>query len=104
MGMYTKIYNLKFAAPREAKIASTFLAEEAAGTIRDCNVHSLHVFLDQDAAICMTVCFGEMADMRSFAGRMGPVIDDLKGSFQIRITELAAVSVFSFERDVPEAA
>ena len=104
MSMYTKIFNLKFVSAREAKIASTFLSEEAAETLHSVNAQSLHIFLDHDAAICMTACFDTMSDMRRFTALMEPVIEDLKGSFQIRITDLAAVSIFSFERDVPAMA
>ncbi len=97
--MFCKVYNLEFASIGEAKGGVSFLSEQIGGVISESNIASLSILLDKKGGVSVTVRFDAMEAMAEFAQKKAPVFSELRQKFPVRINELSAVAVFSFERE-----
>lgn len=97
--MYTKLYTLRFPSLTEAKVAVSFLSEEIASAIADHDIASANILLEKEGSITVMVRFDTMEEMKSFTRRRSAMLESLKKSFPLRLTETASVAVFTFERE-----
>ena len=67
--MYAKIYNLKFVRPSDAKVASSYFAENLAKFIRPCNMQSINISLGPCGSLSITAKFESGGDLKSFEAK-----------------------------------
>ena len=60
--MYAKIYNLKFVKPSDAKVASSYFAENLTKFIRPCNMQSINISLGPCGSLSITAKFESGGD------------------------------------------
>ena len=85
--MYAKVFNLKFVEPTDAKVASSYFAENLAKFIRPCNVQSINISLGRCGSLTITVKFDSGSDLKTFE------------SFNFIQTNYAGVYIFTFEAE-----
>ena len=76
--MYAKIYNLKFVNPTDAKVASSYFAENLAKFIRPCNMQSINISLGPCGSLSITAKFDSGTGWPSFS-------EALPGAFKTKI-------------------
>ena len=79
--MYAKVFNLKFVKPTDAKVASSYFAENLAKFIRPCNMQSISISLGPCGSLTRTAKFDSGSDLKTFESRSKSVFDDIKTSF-----------------------
>ena len=97
--MYAKVYNLKFVKPTDAKVASSYFAENLAKFIRECNMQSINISLGACGSLSVTAKFGSSSDLKNFESKSRPVFDDIKNSFDYILTNFSGVYVYSYEAE-----
>ena len=97
--MYAKVFNLKFVEPTDAKVASSYFAENLAKFIRPCNVQSINISLGRCGSLTITVKFDSGSDLKTFESRSKAVFDDIKKSFNFIQTNYAGVYIVTFEAE-----
>ena len=97
--MYAKIYNLKFVKPSDAKVASSYFAENLAKFIRSCNMQSINISLGPCGSLSITAKFESGGDLKSFEAKSKTVFSDIKNSFDFVQTNFSGVYVYSFEAE-----
>ena len=97
--MYAKIYNLKFVKPSDAKVASSYFAENLAKFIRPCNMQSINISLGPCGSLSITAKFGSGGDLKSFEAKSKIVFSDIKNSFDFVQTNFSGVYVYSYEAE-----
>lgn len=97
--MYAKVYNLKFVNPTDAKIASSFFAENLAKFIRSCNMQSINVSLGPCGSLAISTRFENSLDLKSFEAKSKTVFDDIKRSFDYIQTNFSGVYIYSYEAE-----
>ena len=97
--MYAKIYNLKFVKPSDAKVASSYFAENLAKFIRPCNMQSINISLGPCGSLSITAKFESGVDLKSFEAKSKIVFSDIKNSFDFVHTNFTGVYVYSFEAE-----
>ena len=97
--MYAKIYNLKFVKPSDAKVASSYFAENLAKFIRPCNMQSINISLGPCGSLSITAKFEGGGDLKSFEAKSKTVFSDIKNSFDFVQTNFSGVYVYSYEAE-----
>ena len=97
--MYAKIYNLKFVKPTDAKVASSYFAENLAKFIRPCNMQSINISLGPCGSLSITAKFDSGGDLKLFEAKSKIVFSDIKNSFDFVQTNFSGVYVYSFEAE-----
>ena len=64
--MYAKVFNLKFVKPTDAKVASSYFAENLAKFIRPCNMQSVSISLGPCGSLTITAKFDSGSDLKTF--------------------------------------
>jgi hypothetical protein len=97
--MYAKVYNLKFVNPTDAKIASSFFAENLAKFIRSCNMQSINVSLGPCGSLAISTKFESSMDLKNFEAKSRSVFDDIKKSFNYIQTNFSGVYIYTYEAE-----
>ena len=64
--MYSKIYNLRFVKPTDAKVASSYFVENLSKFIRICNMQSINISVEPYGNISITARFDSSSDLKNF--------------------------------------
>lgn len=102
--MFCKVYNLEFSSIKEAKIGVSYLSEEIGGAIAEWNIASLNILLDKRGTVSISVRFDSLEEMEGFSKNKLEIFADLKDSFSLKVKEMSAVAVYSFEREATSVA
>ena len=97
--MYAKIYNLKFLNPTDAKIASSYFAEQLSKFIRVCNMQSINISLGACGSMSITAKFDSSSDLKSFEKKSKIVFDDINKSFNYKLTNYSGVYIYTYEAE-----
>ena len=97
--MYAKVFNLKFVKPTDAKVASSYFAENLAKFIRPCNMQSISISLGPCGSLTITAKFDSGSDLKMFESKSKSVFDDIKTSFDFIQTNYSGVYVYTFEAE-----
>ena len=97
--MYAKVYNLKFVTPTDAKVASSYFAENLAKFIRSCNMQSINVSLGPCGSLSISTKFDSSMDLKNFEAKSKPVFDDIKKSFNYIQTNFSGVYIYTYEAE-----
>ena len=71
--MYAKVFNLKFVKPTDAKVASSYFAENLAKFIRPCNMQSISISLGPCGSLTVTAKFDSGSDLKMFESKSNAV-------------------------------
>ena len=97
--MYAKVLNLKFVKPTDAKVASSYFAENLSKFIRPCNMQSLSISLGPCGSLTITAKFDPESDLKTFELRSKTVFDDIKSSFDFIQTNCSGVYIYKFQAE-----
>ena len=64
--MYSKVYNLKFVIPTDAKVTSFYFVENLSKFIRICNMQSINISIETYGIISITAKFDSGSDLKNF--------------------------------------
>ena len=97
--MYAKVFNLKFVKPTDAKVTSSYFAENLAKFKCPCNMQSISISLGPCGSLTITAKFDSGTDLKTFELRSKTVSDDIKKSFDFIQTNYAGVYIHTFESE-----
>jgi hypothetical protein len=97
--MYAKVFNLKFVKPTDAKVASSYFAENLSKFIRPCNMQSLSISLGPCGSLTITAKFDSGPDLKMFESQSKSVFEDVKTSFNFMQTNYSGVYTYTFEAE-----
>ena len=97
--MDAKVFNLKFVKPTDAKVASSYFAENLSKFIRPCNMQSVSIALGSCGSLTITAKFDSGIDLKTFESRSKTVFDDIKTSFDFIQTNYSGVYIYTFEAE-----
>ena len=81
--MYSKVYNLKFVIPTDAKVTSFYFVENLSKFIRICNMQSINISIEPYGNISITVRFDNSSDLKNFKTKSKSIFSDVQGSFHL---------------------
>ena len=64
--MYSKVYNLRFVKPTDAKVASSYFVENLSKFIRTCNMQSINISMGPCGNMSITAKFDNSSDLKTF--------------------------------------
>ena len=91
--MYAKVFNFKFVKPTDAKVASSYFAENLAKFIRPCNMQSIGISLGPCGSLTITAKFNSGSDLKTFELRLKTVFDDITSSLDFIQTNYLGVYI-----------
>jgi|TARA_B110000093_G_C12545938_1_gene235779 hypothetical protein len=97
--MYAKVYNLKFLNPTDAKIASSYFAEQLSKFIRICNMQSINVSLGACGSMSITAKFETSSDLKTFESKSKAAFEDISKSFNYKVNNYSGVYVYTYEAE-----
>ena len=97
--MYAKVYNLKFLSPTDAKIASSYFAEQLSKFIRICNMQSINVSLGACGSMSITAKFETSSDLKSFETKSKSAFNDISKSFCFKVSNYSGVYIYTYEAE-----
>lgn len=97
--MLAKIYLLRFADLNQARYAASFISEGMGGLIADYNVTGLSVFLRKEGAVHVIARFDNEPDFRRLQANRPKIVAEMQRRFPCVIEDIAAVTVYSYERE-----
>ena len=83
----------------QAKVASSYFAEDLAKFIRSCNMQSIGISLGPCGSLTITAKFDVGSDLKMFESRSKSVFEDIKTSFDFIQTNYSGVYLYTFEAE-----
>ena len=81
--MYSKVYNLRFVKPTDAKVASSYFVENLSKFIRTCNMQSINISKEFYGNISITARFDNSSHLKNFKTKSKSIFSDVQGSFHL---------------------
>jgi hypothetical protein len=97
--MLAKIYQLRFADVNQARYAATYISEGTGGLISEFNVCGLTVLLRKEGAVQVIARFDNQVDFLRLQANRPKIMGDIQKRFPCVIEDIAAVTVYSYERE-----
>ncbi len=97
--MLAKIYNLRFQNLNDARHAATYISEGMGGLVGELNISGLTVLLRKEGVVQAIARFDTQEDFIRVQAKRPDVIGLLQKQFPCMIEDIAAVTVYSYERE-----
>lgn len=97
--MLAKIYVLRFTNLNDARHAAATMSEAMAGIISKFNVAGLTVLLRKEGAVHLIARFDDQADFQRVQTNRPTVIGEIQRTFPCIVEDIAAVTVYTYERE-----
>jgi len=97
--MLAKIYLLRFADVNQARYAATYISEGMGGLIAEYNVSGLTVLLRKEGAVHVIARFDNQVDFLRLQANRPAIVAEMQRRFPCVIEDIAAVTVYSYERE-----
>ena len=97
--MNSKVYNLRFVKPTEAKMASYYHEENLSKFIRTCNMQFIDILMKPCWNMPVTAKFDNSQDLKTFESKSKSIFTDVRGSFDFVQTNFSGVNIFAYETE-----
>ena len=97
--MLAKVYDLRFANVHDARNAATHVADELGGLIAEMNISGLTILLRKEGTVQAIARFDSQADFQRMQANRPRVIAELQKSFPCVVEDVAAITVYTYERE-----
>lgn len=97
--MLAKIYNLRFQSLNDARHAASYISDGMGGLVGELNISGLTVLLRKEGVVQAIARFDSQDDFIRIQSRRPDIINTLQKQFPCMIEDIAAVTVYNYERE-----
>jgi hypothetical protein len=97
--MLAKVYNLKFSTVHDARHAATHIADELSGLIAEMNISGLTILLRREGTVQAIARFENQTDFQRMQANRPLVLAQIQRAFPCVVEDVAAITVYSYERE-----
>lgn len=97
--MLAKIYNLRFQNLADARHAASYISDGMGGLVGELNISGLTVLLRKEGVVQAIARFDTQDDFIRIQTRRPDIITTLQRRFPCMVEDMAAVTVYNYERE-----
>ena len=97
--MLAKIYNLRFQNLADARHAASYISDGMGGLVGELNIAGLTIMLRKEGIVQAIARFDTQEDFLRVQSKRPDVIGMLQKQFPCIVEDIAAVTVYSYERE-----
>lgn len=97
--MLAKIYMLRFTNLNDARHAATFIADAMVDLIGAFNITGLTILLRKEGTVQLIARFDDQADFQRVQANRPTIVGDIQKRFPCIVEDIAAITVYSYERE-----
>ena len=93
------MYNLRFGTVDEARHAASHLSEDLSDLIVEMNISGLTILLRREGVVQAIARFDSQEDFQRMQANRPKVITELQNIFSCTVEDVAAITVYTYERE-----
>ena len=97
--MFAKVYQYKFGTVSEAKVASSFCADNLGKKISQYKFQSLNVMIGKDGDLSIFIKFNTIERLKKYEDESYQFVKELKETFVFKENQYAGVFVYNYEAE-----